>query len=202
MLEVYLHISHLSCIHWSQSEITSCPFLSWTQTLPSLCHVRGPHQELVSHGPARDAQRGQPQLRDHPAGGQWQRQLHQLCQDRLPGRESWPSGGTPDPPGEHDIVTKHPGCLPTHLCCPWHPMSTSSTVLLPSSSLLSFPSIANVPKPFPCSNASKGGKNNPHNLYSCTSFLLPGKPGIVQVPQLCWLLAFLIWKKKNYIIRT
>lgn len=170
MLEVYLCISHFSCTHLTQSGITSCPFLSWTQTLPSLCHVCGPHAELVSHDPARDAQRGQPQLGDHPARGQWQRQLRQLCQDRLPCRESWPSGGTPDPAGEHGIVTKQPWGLPTHLCCPWHSMSTSSTMLLPSFSLFSFPSIANIPKPFPCSNASKVGKNIPHILYSCTSY--------------------------------
>lgn len=146
MMLVYLYMSHFSCMHLTQSEITTCPFLSWAQTLPSLCHVRGPRQELVSHHPARDAQRGQPQLRDHPARGQWQRQLRQLCQDRLPCRESWPSGGTPDPPGEHQTVTKRRWWLPPPRAVPGIPQVQQCFC----HSLLSFPSIASVPKPFSC----------------------------------------------------
>lgn len=48
-----------------------------------------------------------------------------------------------------------------HLCCPCHPTCTSSTVLLPSFSLLTFPSIANVPKPFLVKMPPKGKKHTP-----------------------------------------
>lgn len=132
MLEVYFYISHLSYMHLTESEITNCPFLSWTRPfrpsvtsvgrIRSSCHTI---QRVTLNGDSLNSEITLLGGNDKgsfissvktgsPAEKAGLREGHQIL---LVSMKSSPSST---------------GCLPTHLCCPWHPMSTSSTVLLPS----------------------------------------------------------------------
>lgn len=203
MLEVYLHISHFSCIHWSQSEITSCPFLSWTHRpfrpsvtsvgrIRSSCHTV---QRVTLNG---DSLNSEITL----LGGN----------DKGSFISSVKTGSLAEKAGlreGHQILlvsmTSSPstlGVCPPPYAVPGIPWAQVQQCFCQVPLYLVFPPLPMFPNHFPVQMPPRGEKLTPHNLYSCTSFLLPEKPGIVQVLQLCWLLAFLIWEKKNYIIRT
>lgn len=148
VLEVYLYVSHFSCVHLTQSEITNCPLLSWSRpfrpSVTSVGRIRSSYhtiQRVTLNGDSLNSEitllggndRGSfisSVKTGSPAEKAGLREGHQIL---LVSIKSSPSSAE---------------YLPSHLCCPWHPMSTSSTVFLPSFSLLSYPSFANVPKPF------------------------------------------------------
>lgn len=195
MIDVYLYIPHLSCLHFSclhliQSEIPTVPLSPGHRLMPAFNPEWDTHCSSLSpaHRPFRPSVTSVGRVRSSchtvqrvtlngdslnseitllggndkgsfvssvktgsPAERAGLREGHQILLVSIKSSPSGPWGSAP------------------HLCCPCHPTCTSSTVLLPSFSLLTFPSIANVPKPFLVKMPPKGKKHTPPSLYSCIS---------------------------------